>query len=351
MFLAVRDLRFARGRFALMGAVIALISLLVVLLSGLTAGLADQSVSAVRSLPADRLAFSPPADGDTISFSASRVDGEQVRDLLAAAGVEAASPLGVAAARVRTAGHEVAVTAFGADPSGFLAPPGLTPGSVVLSPQLMDDEGLAAGDTVSIGGQRLTVVPATAESSFNHTPVVWLTLTDWQGLDEAAGAEASVVALRTSSSEAISADGVTVVDRGDALSAVGSFTAENGSLTLMRALLLIVSALVVGSFFTVWTIQRTPDLAVLKAIGASGSYLLRDAAVQAFVVLALGGAVGMAVATGAGALAAQVVPFVLGPATTLVPMLSLLAVGMVGALAAVRRITSVDPLTALGAAR
>ena len=36
MFLALRELRFARGRFALMGLVIALISVLVVLLSGLS---------------------------------------------------------------------------------------------------------------------------------------------------------------------------------------------------------------------------------------------------------------------------------------------------------------------------
>ena len=36
MFVAIRDLRFAKGRFALMGAVVTLITLLVVLLSGLT---------------------------------------------------------------------------------------------------------------------------------------------------------------------------------------------------------------------------------------------------------------------------------------------------------------------------
>jgi putative ABC transport system permease protein len=39
MFLAVRELRFARGRFTLMGIVIALIAVLVVLLSGLSSGL------------------------------------------------------------------------------------------------------------------------------------------------------------------------------------------------------------------------------------------------------------------------------------------------------------------------
>ncbi|NEK71184.1 MAG: ABC transporter permease, partial [Xanthomonas perforans] len=55
MYVAWRDLRFARGRFALIGAVVALITLLVGFLSGLTGGLAAQNVSAVLALPADRL--------------------------------------------------------------------------------------------------------------------------------------------------------------------------------------------------------------------------------------------------------------------------------------------------------
>ena len=38
MFLALRELRFARGRFALMGSVVALIAILMVLLSGLSVG-------------------------------------------------------------------------------------------------------------------------------------------------------------------------------------------------------------------------------------------------------------------------------------------------------------------------
>ena len=49
MFLALRDLRFATGRFALMGCVVALISLLLVMLSGLTGGLAHQNTAALDS--------------------------------------------------------------------------------------------------------------------------------------------------------------------------------------------------------------------------------------------------------------------------------------------------------------
>ncbi len=58
MFVAWRDLRFARGRFVLIGAAVALITLLVGFLSGLTAGLADQNISAIIGIAADRIVFS-----------------------------------------------------------------------------------------------------------------------------------------------------------------------------------------------------------------------------------------------------------------------------------------------------
>ena len=56
MFVALRDLRFARGRFLLIGSVVGLITVLVGFLSGLTGGLAIQNISAVlRSYPAKSL--------------------------------------------------------------------------------------------------------------------------------------------------------------------------------------------------------------------------------------------------------------------------------------------------------
>src|SRR5437870_3179419 len=55
VFVAWRDLRFAKGRFALMGTVIVLITMLVGLLSGLTAGLGRENTSAITALPADHL--------------------------------------------------------------------------------------------------------------------------------------------------------------------------------------------------------------------------------------------------------------------------------------------------------
>lgn len=50
MFLALREIVTARGRFFLIGGVVALITLLLVMLSGLTQGLSKQNTSALEAL-------------------------------------------------------------------------------------------------------------------------------------------------------------------------------------------------------------------------------------------------------------------------------------------------------------
>ncbi|NEC20873.1 ABC transporter permease, partial [Streptomyces parvus] len=95
MFVAWRDLRFAKGRFALMGSVVVLITLLVGLLSGLTAGLARENTSAVTGLDADHLAFAAPPDGQAESFADSTVREDDWRAWAARPGVAAAQPVGI----------------------------------------------------------------------------------------------------------------------------------------------------------------------------------------------------------------------------------------------------------------
>ena len=82
MFLALRELRFARGRFTLMGVVIALISVLVVLLSGLSSGLVNDGVSGLKAMPATGFAFDEGTMTDN-AFSRSVVDADsELREAL-----------------------------------------------------------------------------------------------------------------------------------------------------------------------------------------------------------------------------------------------------------------------------
>jgi putative ABC transport system permease protein len=328
-----------------MGAVVLLITLLVTMLSGLTAGLARENISAITELPADRIVFATSGDSKP-SFSDSRVTDTMWREWQRVPGVSTAERLGITMGRVTSGERGTSAAVFGVE--------NVRDGEIVLSSNLAEELDGKPDKKVRIFGRDFTVSETAGSASYSHAPVAWISIGDWQ---QAAGqdAVATVIALRTSGDPDLSgADarlGTTTVDRDDAPAAIGSYSSENGSLQLMRGFLFAISALVIGAFFTVWTIQRRGDVAVLKALGASTGYLLRDALAQAVIVLLLGAGIGGALGAGAGALAGDAVPFVLSAATTAVPVAVMILLGAAGAALAIRKITSVDPLTALGASR
>lgn len=355
MFLSIRDLRFAKGRFTLMSSALFLISLMVVMLSGLTTGLGNQSIAAVKHLGADNFAFGEPADGQSLSFGESTVT-EQQRDALAAtAGVDEAAVIGIAPVRISAGDREVAASAFGVDGHSFAAPVPLDAASVAVDADLAKDNGWGVGSQITIGADTLTITALVDDSLYSHQPVVWMNHDVWTQLPAAGGSDGTVIAMRTSggfdADSAAAATGTSITDEGGALNAIGSYTSERGSLLLMQAMLMTVSALVVGAFFTVWTIQRSQDLAILKAVGASTKYLLKDALGQSLIVLTLGAGLGSLAALGLGTIASKFVPFTLTISGTLVPFVALIVMGMIGATAALARIVSIDPLTALANAR
>ncbi|UNZ21278.1 ABC transporter permease [Streptomyces sp. 891-h] len=362
MFVAWRDLKFAKGRFALMGSVIVLITLLVGLLSGLTAGLGQQNISAITSLPADEIAFQAPSGGQDLSYSNSTVTEAQWQQWSEAPGVERAEPLGITTTKAIAGDKSTGVSAFGVEPGSRLAPSSdkITDSAVVLSTAAAEGLGVRVGDSLSLAGKQLKVAAVAGEAHFSHTPVIWTSLNTWQTTAPPTGSDrgptATVIALNTTSQADVTATdhqaGTKTVPTDTSLSAIGSYTSENGSLQLMRGFLFAISALVIGAFFTVWTIQRSGDVAVLKALGASTANLLKDALGQAVVLLTGGTLIGAGVAAALGALVSgSGVPFLLTPATVLLPAAVTILLGALGAALSIRRITSVDPLTALGSVR
>lgn len=358
MFVAWRDLRFAKGRFALMGTVIVLITLLVGLLSGLTAGLGRQNVSAITELPASHIVFGAAGAGQGPSYSNSTVTEAQWQQWARTPGVRSAEPLGISLTRAVAGARSIGVSAFGVQPASALPPAGavIDDGTAVVSTAAAADLGVTAGGTVTLAGRELVVGAVRGDASFSHAPVIWISLNTWQQAALPGGLTATVIALNTTSGADLQAGdkaaGTRTVGKGDSLSAIGSYRSENGSLQLMRGFLFAISALVIGAFFTVWTIQRSGDIAVLKALGASTAALLRDALGQAVVLLVGGTLIGIGLAAVLGAaVAGSAVPFVLTPPVVAVPAAVMVVLGAAGAALSVRRITSVDPLTALGSAR
>lgn len=358
MFVAWRELRFARGRFVLIGAVVALITVLVGFLTGLTGGLAAQNVSALLGLPGDRIVLQQPPSG-TATFGESAIGTSAVQRWRDAPGVRSVTPIGVSQTRATHASTKASVALFGV-PTG-------APASTVsdLASSGDDEAGLSAGaadqlearvgDSISLGGRQFRVAKIGGDAWYSHTPVVALTPATWAALDRATGGNGAATLLAVQGDpdwDAVaSATGTVSKPPLSALPSLETFRSEIGSLALMVAMLFGISALVVGAFFTVWTMQRAADIAVLKALGATTGTLLRDALGQALVVLAVGVGAGLIVVVAMGLAIGGSLPFMLNVFTTLVPALAMVVLGLAGAAVALRTITKADPLTALGSNR
>jgi len=361
MFLALKDLRVARGRFVLVGVVIGLVALLTTVLSGLANGLVNDGISGLRGLPLTHLALQPGAQS---SFSRSTLTDANLQPWEARAakddGIEV-SPVGVSFFNAkRENGDTLDLALFGVAPGSFLAPRSDAQAALGGEPGLvLSDEfkstGVKVGDELTIVGvdTKLPVLGFTYAGSYGHVDIAFSSLATWQSLvygDNAKGRFSAIAVHATAEAPLAAIDkaaGTEIESKEAAYAGSPGYSAESATMTLIRGFLLVISALIVGAFFTVWTIQRSRQIGLLKALGASNGYVLRDALGQLAIVLVTAVVAGAAVAVAVGAVVPDAVPFSLQAGPIITSVAALVILGMAGSLVAVRRITSVDPIVAL----
>lgn len=358
MFLAWRDLRVAKGRFVLVGVVIGLLALMATLLSGLANGLVDDGISGLRRLPLTHLAFQPNAES---SFSRSTLNEDNLGPWRSAEGLKA-SPIGMSFVNAqRQGGKTIDIALFGVEADSFLVPDQRArealagPPGVVLGHDFAD-QGIEVGDVLRVVGADvdLPVLGFTYTGSYGHVSIAFTSLPTWQALlygDNARGRFSAIAIDAAPGTDlgAIDAAAHTAAEtKTAAYKGSPGYSGETETMSLIRTFLVVISALVVGAFFTVWTVQRTRQIGLLKAMGASTGYVVRDALGQIAVVLVLATALGALAGVGLGQFVGDTVPFRLQASSILTSAGLLVLLGLVGCLVAIRRITSVDPAVALG---
>ncbi|SDU85309.1 putative ABC transport system permease protein [Gordonia westfalica] len=270
---------------------------------------------------------------------------------------------------------DIDLALFGVEPGSFVSPTASegeslsnAPGELVISETAAED-GLSIGDTVTVeplGTQLRVVGILDGQSTFGHVDVAFVPLKTWPEIRAGArpGEPVPPRVYEDITAVAVKADKSVDLAAGDAAADTTSltldesfgaspgYTAETSTLMLIQAFLYAISALVVGAFFTVWTIQRRQEIAVMRAMGASTGYLLRDSLMQSFILLLVSAGIGIGIGVGLGAaIGSTPMPFALETGAIAAAGGLLILFGMIGAAVAVLRITRVDPLTALGGNR
>lgn len=361
MFLALREIRHARTRFALIAAMMVLVAGLVFILSGLANGLAADSAAAINHLPADRIVFQASSD---LSFDRSVLNADDLAKVRAVDGITEASALGVSMTNVAFPDESSAgVAVFGIEPHGPLAPP-VTSGERLATQGAVVDESLAqkgvkVGDTITArpSGVALKVVGVTNDRTYRHAPVVYLPLEIWRQIQFGANLKpgtAPISAIAVKGDRAAlnnmpsSVPGTMSGTKDAVIQALPGYSQESGTLLMIQLFLLVIAAGIIAAFFYIMTLQKTAEFGVLKAIGTSMSYLTCTLVCQIFLLALVGIALGAALSFGIAAIIPATVPFLLDSGRITLFGAVMLTVALIGSLLSLIRIAKVDPLTAIG---
>ncbi|MDM5279087.1 ABC transporter permease [Paenibacillus silvae] len=187
MYLAIREMRFAKGRYALIATIMVLVSFLVLFVTGLAQGLSYDNAASIKNMAATHFVLEQDSNH---RFTRSQVGQEELDEARAVVGQGNAEPIGVRMTTVSPADDtkKIDVTLFMVNPGSWLAPT-VTEGKAIndqSAGQVVVDQKLAKSG-VKIGtvlvdqasGTEWTVSGFVQNESFSHAPVVFLNEQEW----------------------------------------------------------------------------------------------------------------------------------------------------------------------------
>lgn len=363
MRLPLREMRRTPSRFLVATVVLAFLSTLLLFLGGLLDGLYLGSTGAIRAQQGDVIVYSASARD---SFLRSRITPDLRAEVAAAPGVGEVGGLGFVLLGAQVPGEselaDVAVAGYELAPKGVPAPP--ADGEGVADARLQG-QGVERGDTILVGpaATPITVVGFVDDTAYLLQGSVWVNLTTWRAVQNANRPDAAVsegvvqalVVRGESGSSALAAaidsatgGGTSSLSIDDAVLALPGVKQQRDTFNQIIYTTLFVVLAVVGLFFSLLTIERIGLYGVLKAIGATTTRLFVGVMVQAVVVAVVAFALGSGlVLTAAAALPAKV-PLQLVPGRFVFTFVGVLVAAVLGSAISLRRVTRIDPASAIG---
>jgi putative ABC transport system permease protein len=284
MFLALKELKQSKLRYGLIGTIMILLSFLVLIISGLANGLSNANASSILEMKAEKFVVSEDAEGKLLR---SQIKKEDVDNVLAQVSEKEAVPMHIAMSTFEKEGSskKVDIAIFANKQDSFITPKVIEGKAIDLEDnEIIIDEsaknkGIALNDKIvdPISKKAFKVVGFTENEMFSHAPVAYMNEKVWESIALPHQKEYNVIALNTDKE----INNAKVVEKKEVLQSIPGYKEEQGTLTMIIAFLLVITALLIGVFFYVITLQKTQQLGVLKVIGTKNSYLAYDLVVQA----------------------------------------------------------------------
>ena len=378
-YLAIKEVWRNKSRFMLFSMVIALITTLVLFIAGLAEGLATANREYLSKLDGELVVFQENVD---LSTTTSRISESTLTRVRRVPGVAEAGPVGFSSATIvfSDGREDVDVSLIGVEPGQPGGAPAFTGRNLinrqaeetVIDGKMAQQAGIQVGDIITIKSIQgtdeeyydLKVVGITDGRQYFFQPSIFIPLNVWDEirpqaapgmggseiaynilavqLDDPAALESMAAAIQTQ------VENIEVVDVVTAYEATPGYAAQQNTLNTQRGFTLLIGILVIGGFFQIQTLQKIPNIGMLKAIGTGnrtvgGAVVLQILAVTVFGVL-LGAAGTFALSLGLP----EGIPIVFTGQAAAAAILSLILIGPIGGLVSVWMAVKAEPLMALG---
>lgn len=356
--LSIKEIQFFKLRYVLIGFILFFVASLVFIISGLANGLSNDNASAMKNMSATSFYLAKDSENrlDRSHFAASDISKIQNKNA-EAFGLQMMSLKNIDSKK------KVDVSFIGLAPDKFIMPK-VTEGTTldttsknkIVADQSLQKQGVEIGDKLFEENTKttFTVIGFTENQTYSHTPVAFVNNKTWNTLfGGTKHATYNAIAMQDNSNATKSevekhvADGQWVT-KDDVVKQIPGYDAEQSSLYMMLAFLIVIAVFVLAAFFYIMTIQKVNQFGILKAIGAKNSFLIGSTMLQVLVlsIISIGLAIGFAYVL--QMIMPKGIPFVFDFALIFQFGGVLLAVSLLGALFSSTSIIKADPLQAMG---
>ena len=348
--IAFRDLQWRSRRIGIAVAGAALVLALALVMSGLSAGFDNESARTVSL--ARGTAWIVDRGGTGPFLQPSPLSSTTVEAVVNQVGVAHAAPLLFGRQSVQrengtTFGEHQHVNLVGSPPGRLGSPIAASGRSIRDDGEAVVDATLGAhiGQRIRLGTRAFTVVGKVSGARLlAGVPNVYVSLRDAQVLAFGGKDLATAIVVDRAVTPP---PGTKLLDNGEAkIDGLRPVVNAQKTIAMVRSLLWLVAALIVGSVVYLGVLERTKDIAVLKGMGAKSASLAGSLALQAALLGGASSIIGAVLAT----IIAPVFPLSAEIPTTafvLLPIVAI-AIGLLACLAAAKRLFAIQPALAFG---
>lgn len=378
VMLSFKEMWRNRGRFLLFSLVIALITLLVLFIAALADGLGNGNREYIQKLNGDLVVFKSNVD---LSIGASQLDRAKLTEVKRVSGVKDAGQVNfTSVVLLPDDSTKLNVAVIGVEPGKPGEPPALqgsqleskTSRGAILDRNVALRTDYQIGDEITVktiqdtkeqlyklkvvgitDGRQYSIQPSiiVSQDTFNLVKpgllpnpnqtdlisnIIVVQLNDPTQWKQMAATLQNRVA------------DITAVDKVTAYKNTPGYSAQQSTLSTQNFFSLLIGLLVIGGFFQIQTLQKVPQIGMLKAIGAPNITIALAALTQIVMVTILGVAIGTGFTLLLSLSFPPTIPIIFTPSAVVASVVLLLLIGPVGGFVSVRYALRVEPLTALG---